>query len=152
MLEDHHKIREQMEPERYKKSWSINTDLFQKVDFIGHSGDKLHWKIECDAIGSPEWECLATMIMEYETRPFQAAIGIPRGGLELSRHLNKYATNDSNDPYLICDDVLTTGGSFDEFTNSYFRNRPPNYFGWVVFARSEPQHWVQALFQMPTKK
>ena len=52
--------------------------LFEKVDFIGHSGDQLHWKIECDAITSPEWECLATMIMEYETRPFQAAIGIPR--------------------------------------------------------------------------
>ena len=30
--------------------------LFEKVDFIGHSGDQLHWKIECDAIQSSEWE------------------------------------------------------------------------------------------------
>ena len=37
----------------------------------------------------------------------------------------------------------------DEFTNEYFRNRKPNYFGWVVFARNKPQHWVKALFQMP---
>ena len=73
--------------------------LFEKVDFIGHSGDQLHWKIECDAITSPEWECLATMIMEKEKRPFQAAIGIPRGGLELSRWLNNYSTQDPKDPY-----------------------------------------------------
>ena len=40
--------------------------LFQEKDFIGHSGGQLHWKIECDAITSPEWKCLATMIMEYQ--------------------------------------------------------------------------------------
>ena len=91
------------------------------------------------------------MIMEKEKRPFQAAIGIPRGGLELSRWLNNYSTQDPKDPYLICDDVLTTGGSFEEFTTSYFRNRDPRvgYFGWCVFARNKPQDWVKALFQMP---
>ena len=52
------------------------------------------------------------MIMEKEKRPFQAAIGIPRGGLELSRWLNNYSTQDPKDPYLICDDVLNTVGSF----------------------------------------
>jgi len=34
---------------------------------------------------------------------------------------------------------------------AYFRNRKPNYFGWVVFARNKPQHWINALFQMPYK-
>ena len=87
--------------------------LFVEEDFIGHSGGQLHWKIECDAITSPEWKCLARMIMEYEKRPFQAAIGIPRGGVELGRWLNEYSTQNPDDPYLICDDVLTTGGSFD---------------------------------------
>ena len=123
--------------------------LFEEKDFIGHSGDPLKWKIECDALSSNEWKCISTMIMEYETRPFCSAIGIPRGGIALSRFLNEYATGNYDDPYLICDDVLTTGGSMDEFTNSYFRNRKPNYFGWVVFARNKPQHWVKALFQMP---
>lgn len=127
--------------------------LFVEEDFIGHSGGELHWKIECDAIFPNEWKCIARMIMEHETRPFCAAIGIPRGGVELSRHLNEYATgNHDEHPYLICDDVLTTGGSMDEFVDSYFRNRKPNYFGWVVFARNNPQHWVNALFQMPVKK
>ena len=52
---------------------------------------------------------------------------------------------------LIVDDVLTTGGSFEEFTDSYFRNRDPRsgYFGWVVFARRKPQDWITPLFQMP---
>ncbi len=126
--------------------------LFVEEDFIGHSGGQLHWKIECDAITSPEWKCIARMIMEYEKRPFQAAIGIPRGGVELGRWLNEYSTQNPDDPYLICDDVLTTGGSFDEFVDSYFRNRNPSvgYFGWCVFARDKPrQDWIQSLFQMP---
>ena len=128
--------------------------LFVEEDFIGHSGGQLHWKIECDAITSPEWKCIARMIMEYEKRPFQAAIGIPRGGVELGRWLNEYSTQNPDDPYLICDDVLTTGGSFDEFVDSYFRNRNPvvGYFGWCVFARDKPrQDWIQSLFQMPKK-
>ena len=128
--------------------------LFVEEDFIGHSGGQLHWKIECDAITSPEWKCIARMIMEYEKRPFQAAIGIPRGGVELGRWLNEYSTQNPDDPYLICDDVLTTGGSFDEFVDSYFRNRSPvvGYFGWCVFARDKPrQDWIQSLFQMPKK-
>ena len=128
-----------------------HTHLFIEEDFIGHSGGELHWKIEMDALENAEWKCIAKMIMEYETRPFQAAIGIPRGGLTLSSYLNEHSTQNPEDPYLICDDVLTTGGSFEEFTDSYFRNRDPRsgYFGWVVFARKKPQHWVTPLFQMP---
>lgn len=122
--------------------------LFIEEDFVGHSGGQLHWKIECDAITSPEWKCLARMIMEYEKKPFCAAIGIPRGGLELSRWLNEYSTQNSDDPYLICDDVLTTGGSFDDFVKGNFKGK--EYFGWCIFARNKPkQDWVNALFQMP---
>ena len=124
--------------------------LFQEQDFIGHSGDPLTWKIECDALFPSEWKCIAKMIIECETRPFRAAVGIPRGGLELSRWLNEYSTQNDSDPYLICDDVLTTGGSMNDFTDQYFRNREPHdYFGWVVFARTQPQEWIKTLFQMP---
>ena len=96
--------------------------LFQEQDFVGHSGSPLTWKIECDALFPTEWKCIAKMIMEHEKRPFQAAIGIPRGGVELGKWLNEYSTQNPEDPYLICDDVLTTGGSFDEFVDQYFRN------------------------------
>ena len=114
-----------------------HTHLFQEEDFIGHSGGQLHWKIEMDALEDEEWKCIARMIMEIETRP-------------LSVYLNDYSTQDENDPYLICDDVLTTGGSMDYFINQYFRNRKPQgYFGWVVFARTQPTEWIKPLFQMP---
>ena len=122
--------------------------LFTEQDFIGHSGDELHWKIECDALFPNEWKCIARMIFEIETRPFQAAIGIPRGGVELGRWLNEYSTQNAEHPYLIIDDVLTTGGSMDEFREKNFQGKES--FGWVVFARKQPQPWVNALFQMPT--
>ena len=121
--------------------------LFVEEDFIGHSGGELHWKIECDAITSPEWRCIARMIFERERRPFQAAIGIPRGGVELGRWLNEYSTQNPEHPYLICDDVLTTGGSMNEYREEHFDEKES--FGWVVFARKQPQPWVKALFQMP---
>ena len=73
------------------------TDLFQKVDFIGHSGDELHWKIECDAIRPEEWECLAQMIMEYHgAMPFREVKGIPTGGQALASALDKYKSPDAD--------------------------------------------------------
>ena len=129
-----------------------HTHLFVEEDFTGHSGGQLHWKIEMDVLENAEWKCIARMIMEYETRPFQAVIGIPRGGLTLSSYLNEYSTQNPKDPYLIVDDVLTTGGSMNYFVEQYFRNREPNeYFGWVVFARKQPASWIKALFQTPKK-
>ena len=121
--------------------------LFTEQDFIGHSGDELHWKIECDALFPNEWKCIARMIFEIETRPFQAAIGIPRGGVELGRWLNEYSTQNAEHPYLIIDDVLTTGGSMDEYKEEHFKDK--DAFGWVVFARAKCPDWVTALFQMP---
>ena len=68
-------------------------DLFQKVDFISHAGIPLSWKIECDAIKPQEWNCFATMIMDYQTEPFSKVVGIPRGGLPLQYALEPYVTN-----------------------------------------------------------
>ena len=39
-------------------------NLFVQEDFVGHSGDELHWKIECDALEIDDWKCLATMILD----------------------------------------------------------------------------------------
>ena len=123
--------------------------LFKEIDFISHSGNELHWKIECEAIFPNEWKCIAKMIMEHEMTPFQSAVGIPRGGVELGRWLNEFSTGNSQDPYLIVDDVLTTGESMEEYKEKYFKNK--NVIGWVVFARNFPPTWVKTLFQMPKK-
>ena len=124
-----------------------HTHLFQEEDFIGHSGGQLHWKIEMDALENEEWKCIARMITEIETRPFWSAIGIPRGGIKLGQYLNEYSTQNSEHPYLLVDDVLTTGGSMEEYKKKNFEEK--DVIGWVVFARTQPAKWIRTLFQMP---
>ena len=125
-------------------------DLFQKVDFKSHAGLDLSWKIEMDALSDNEWKCIAHMIIEL-SQPFQAAIGIPRGGLKLSGYLNDYgSTQKESDPYLIVDDVMTTGGSMEVFKKEHFNDK--YVIGWVVFARSKVPIWCDALFRMPYRE
>lgn len=125
-------------------------NLFQEVDFTGHSGGQLHWKIECDALSDGDWKCLARMISEVEKRPFQAAVGIPRGGVKLGTYLNEYGTGNPKHPYIICDDVLTTGGSMNEYRDKYFSKY--DCFGWVIWnrGRNETDDWIESLFNMHT--
>ena len=123
-------------------------ELFQKIDFKSHSGLDLTWKIEMDALTPNEWECIAHMIMEH-TPPFREAVGIPRGGNILGTLMNKHGTGQRQDPICIVDDVLTTGGSMEEFRRKRQWRNPTEYIGWVVFARSKPPDWVKVLFQMP---
>ena len=122
--------------------------LFQSVDFVSHSGLDLKWKIECDAISDPEWFTISQMIMEISP-PFKEAIGIPRGGTKLGNLLNQHGTGKRKDPRCIVDDVLTTGGSMNEFLRKRHWRNPTDYMGWVVFSRIKPPEWVTALFQMP---
>jgi hypothetical protein len=123
-------------------------DLFQKINFTSHSGLDLTWKIEMDALSHGDWECIAQMIFELSP-PFREAIGIPRGGVTLGKLLNLHGTGVRTDPICIVDDVLTTGGSMNEFLQKRQWRNPTEYIGWVVFARSQPPDWVTALFQMP---
>ena len=131
-------------------------DLFQKCDFISHAGLHLKWKIEMDALSDAEWDTCATMIMEYQKRPFYKAEGIPRGGVKLANALNKYASGTFQFEFevLICDDVYTTGASFREYIGE---NYPMWTMGqgyrWVVFARkpSYEKDFVKALFTMPER-
>ena len=121
--------------------------LFQIGDFISHAGLKLPWKIECDALSKDEWRALARMIMDYQKRPFSKVVGIPRGGLPLQWALEPYVT-EGDHPWLVVDDVYTTGTSFREFCtnkNTMFA------YKWVIFARKpiNPNDEISALFTMP---
>ena len=120
--------------------------LFQKIDFKSHSGLDLTWKIEMDALGKKDWKCLAHMIMEYEHRPFCEVIGIPSGGVYLGALLSEYSTKNKEHPYLLVDDVLTTGRSMEEYAKKYNNN----VIGWVVFSRTRlHSDWITPLFEMP---
>lgn len=129
------------------------TDLFQKIDFISHSGLPLKWKIECDGLSKDEWTAIAAMIMDYQKMPFYKAVGIPRGGLPLAEALNEYASGNEKDPILLCDDVFTTGNSILTFIKENFPLWTAGVgYRWVVFARKKsnihPFH-TRALFTMP---
>ena len=129
-----------------------SANLFTAGDFISHAGLPLKWKIECDAIRPEEWDCLAKMIMDYQTIPFRHVEGIPRGGVSLATALNKYATNDENDQIMVVDDVWTTGTSFKDYIKE---NHPgtlkAEIIKWCIFARRPIPvlDGVRALFTMP---
>ena len=124
-------------------------DLFQECDFISHAGLHLKWKIEMDALSDAEWEACATIIMEYQKRPFYEAVGIPRGGVPLGNALDKYSTGNIDHPLLIADDVYTTGTSFKEFKEEYYPNEAT--LQWCIFAREPTIGRVKALFTMPDR-
>ena len=122
-------------------------ELFQKIDFISHAGIPMSYIIECDAISKTEWSALAEMIMDFEKRPFSKVVGIPRGGLPLQWALEPYVT-EGNHPWMVVDDVYTTGTSFREFCTTketMFAHK------WAIFARNpiNPNDDVNALYQMP---
>ncbi len=127
-------------------------NLFQAGDFISHAGLALKWKIECDALQSEEWDCIALMIKGYLDRPFRYAEGIPRGGIALANALNKYRTDNRHHQILVCDDVWTTGTSFKEYRNEHHPGTlRAELIKWVVFARRPTNDGVKALFTMPSE-
>ncbi len=126
-------------------------DLFQKQKFTSHAGIPMEWKIEMDAVSDKEWDCLASMIMDYQKKPFSKVVGIPRGGIKLQNALQKYSSGDASDPWLVVDDVYTTGTSFREFCTT---KETMDAYKWVVFARQPTARvrgrgGVKALFTMP---
>ena len=128
---------------------SEQIDLFQQQKFTSHAGIPMTWKIEMDAISDKEWDCLAAMIMDYQKEPFSKVVGIPRGGVKLQNALQKYSEREPKHPWLVVDDVYTTGTSFREFCTT---KETMFAYKWVVFARQptvKEECGVRALFTMP---
>ena len=130
--------------------FNTGANLFTAGDFISHAGLPLKWKIECDAIRSEEWDCLAQMIMEYQKISFRWVEGIPRGGMSLATALQKYVDPNADDIGLIVDDVWTTGTSFKDYIKEKHSDKIHyQIHRWVVFARRPTNDGVKALFTMP---
>ncbi len=124
-------------------------NLFQKVDFISHSGKPLDFKIECDALTDNDWECIAYLI----SKKFEwcKVFGVPEGGNKLANALMKYSRPPSmtvaHKYYLLVDDVFTTGGSMvnerkrlDEEEHIWAEDVK----GIVLFARGKCPDWITA--------
>jgi hypoxanthine phosphoribosyltransferase len=116
--------------------------MFDKVDFVSHSGLPLTWKIECDALTDSDIECLAYMISQHFS--FGKVVGVPRGGLRLAKALEPYHQEARATSTLIVDDVLTTGNSMERIRQTITGHT----VGVVIFSRMEnPPVWIHPVFQ-----
>lgn len=115
-------------------------NLFQRGNYLLHSGYRSSWKIECDALTYEDWSTLAYLIQQ-RTGPFSAVEGVPDGGVPLAACLEPYCVE--RGPLLIVDDVWTSGASMEKHRHGR------QAIGAVVFARgSALLPWVIALFQL----
>jgi orotate phosphoribosyltransferase len=120
-------------------------NLFKSGTFTSHSGKVLPYKIDCDALTDDDINTIASIIAARIK--FDRVIGIPTGGLRLQYALGRYIGLGQN--ILIVDDVLTTGSSMEEKRQEIIadhRGFTDEIVGWVIFARTEPPDWINAVF------
>lgn len=123
--------------------------IFEKVNFKSHSGLDLDFKIECDALTDSDWETIAHIIRKRFR--FQGVVGIPRGGTKLANKLYGYIQPGYANPFIVVDDVLTTGGSMKEWIEKVEKEQKHALvIGVVVFARRKvtPSDKIYPIFQM----
>lgn len=76
---------------------------------------------------------------------FYTVVGIPTGGFELEKALQKYTTTKS-DTLLLVDDVMTSGESM---RNAKEQIGPRQLIqGVVVFSRGRKLNWVDSIFTL----
>ena len=120
--------------------------LFKKGTFTSHSGLELHWKIECSALTDEDIETFA-MIIRDNFSPYSGVYGIPRGGVRLADAVRKFVSDKG--PFLIVDDVLTTGNSMSEAKARFADKVQYGCLGVVLFARGEyVPGWITPIFRL----
>src|SRR5438045_760509 len=102
-------------------------NLFVDGEFTSHSGIRLPFKIDCDALTDADIDTIANVISQRFN--FSYVYGIPRGGERLASALRKYRIGNTK-LTLIVDDVLTTGSSMEEARRQFMRPTQ----GVVIFA------------------
>lgn len=115
------------------------TNLFRLVGSILHSGAQSTYRIDCTALDPRDVACLAIVALDL-VPAFGTVEGVPRGGLQLAKALEPYATSG---PLLIVDDVCTTGRALEVHRNGR------EAVGLVIFARGAVPTWAKAIFTMP---
>lgn len=123
------------------------TNLFQLGDFTLASGVKSRIKIECDALTLDDWTALAAMAVEV-LPPFSTVKGVPTGGLIFAALLKKYVTPGAG-RLLLAEDVVTTGGSIERFSDTFdVAEWSGGIIGVCAFARGPCPAWVTPLFTL----
>jgi len=124
---------------------NVKKSLFEKKEFIMHSGEKSDFKIECDMLTNGDIQTLAYLISKKFK--FNGVYGVPRGGIRLAEALKRYVDKRALD-FLIVDDVLTTGNSMIEAAKKFKDRR--SLVGVVIFSRSKYTipRWIHPIFNM----
>ncbi len=122
--------------------------LFNYGEFTLHSGGANRFKIDCNALTVTDLKALAWMAWRRLPR-FGGVVGVPYGGLAFATALSPYACHPA--PWLVVDDVLTTGRSMEEARQKLDTVNGP-VLGLVIFARGPCPDWVVPLFSLSPEK
>ncbi len=125
--------------------------LFADRTFTSHSGIRLPFKIDCDALTDVDLDTLAKLIGTRPWMHFSEVHGVPRGGLRLANALKKYALTTPNPlakRILLVDDVLITGAAITGLRNEWEEFTHHRIRGIVIFARGPCPDWVTPLFTL----
>lgn len=121
--------------------------LFERGEFLSHSGARLPYKIDCGALTSEDIECIAEIIASKVD--FGVVEGISTGGDRLAMELEQYTNWVAPFNVLIVDDVLTTGKSMEKRkAGQPPQVHPDDVIGFVIFARGTLPSWVDAVFRV----
>jgi len=127
----------------------VSGSIFQHGKFKLNSGRESDYKIECDNLTKTSIITLSQLLTKLVGQ-FGTVVGVPKGGLLIAKHLQKYATPKKSRLVLIVDDVWTTGGSMMRYAKDIGVNPEKDYIkghfkGAVLFSRGPLKEWCKAV-------
>lgn len=122
------------------------SNIFKNGNFILSSGKESNFKIDCDSLSDDDIEFFARLISQ--NIQFKGVYGIPTGGNRLADALRKHCVLDDDEQYLIVDDVMSTGNSFEKAKETL--SKYPKIIGVCIFCRdkSAKPDWVRSIFDV----
>jgi orotate phosphoribosyltransferase len=130
--------------------------LFVPGEFTAASGKTLRTKIECDALTAQDWDGIAELAFPM-LPPFAHVNGVPRGGIPFAKAMEKYAVPNEKAvdegvySILVCEDVITTGGSVEKWMNHLRGLYPAHINDFIIvcaFARGKLPDGYYSVFSL----